>query len=80
MFAVLKVSKPCLELRRIIFADHFTVSDNGGFTRDRCPFACRIEESNIDLRIRLEVVSFAGFGVGMEEKVDSAPFLRGNDD
>ena len=75
MLAIFQVAKPCLQGRRIVFADHLTISDNVGFAGNRGPFAGGVEEGNVDLRFGLEVIGFAGFGVGVEEEVNAATFL-----
>lgn len=75
MLAVLQVAKPRFQGRRVVFADRLTVSDDVGFARDRGPLAGGIEEGDVDLRFGLEIISFAGFGVGVEKEVNAATFL-----
>lgn len=67
MFAILQVTKPRLQGRRVVFADHLTVSDNVGFAGDRGPFAGRVEEGDVDFWFGFEIIGFAGFGVGVEK-------------
>lgn len=75
MLAILQVAKPCFQGRRVVFADHLTVSDDVGFARNRGPLAGGIEEGNVNLGFRLEVIGFAGFGVGVEKEINAASFL-----
>lgn len=67
MLAILQVAKPCLQGRRVVFADHLTISDNVGFAGNRGPLAGGIEEGNVNLGFGLEVIGFAGFSVGVEQ-------------
>ena len=76
MRAVLQVAKPRFQSRRIVFPDGLTVSDNVGFAGDRGPFAGGIEEGDVDLGFGLEIIGFAGLGVGVEKEVNAATFLR----
>ena len=75
MLAVLEISQPCFQSWGVVFADHLTICDDFGCTGDGGPLACGIEEGNIDFGVVLEIVGFAGFGVGVEEKVDATAFL-----
>ena len=75
MFAVAKIAEPGFEAGGVVFADHVTVGDDGGFARDRGPFASGVEEGDVDFGVGFEVVGFAGFGVGVEEEVNATTFL-----
>lgn len=75
VFAVLQIAKPRFQGGRIVFANHLTVSDNVGLARDGGPFAGGIEEGDVDFRLRLEIVGFARFSIGVEQEVNAASFL-----
>lgn len=75
MLAVAEVAEPGLEGRRIEGADLFAVGLNAGFTANRCPLARGVEETNVDFRVRIEVVGLAGLGVGVEDEVDAVALL-----
>lgn len=75
MLAVLQVAKPCFQARGVVFADRLTISDNVGFARHGGPFASGIEKSNVDLGIRLQIIGFARFRIGMEKEVNTTSFL-----
>ena len=67
MLAIPQISKPRLESRRVVFTDYLAVGNNICFAADGSPFAGRVKESNIDLRVRLQVVRFSRLGVGVED-------------
>lgn len=75
MLPVLQIAKPCFQGRGVVFANRLTVSDNVGFAGDGGPFARRIEEGNVDLGFRLQIIGFARFRIGMEKEVNAASFL-----
>lgn len=74
---IFEIAQPALERGRIVFVDDVAVGDHGCYPGDGGPFARGIEEGNVDCRVRFEVVCFSGFGVGVEDVVDAAAFLRG---
>lgn len=76
MLAILQIAKPSLQCWRVVFADRLTISDYVGFAGDGSPFAGGVEEGDVDLGLGLEIVGFAGFGVGVEKEVNAASFLR----
>ena len=67
MLAILQVAKPRFQGRRVVFSDHFSVSDDVGFARNRSPFAGGVQKGDVDLGFGFEVVGFTGFGVGVEK-------------
>ena len=75
MLSVLQVAKPRFQSRRVVFTNHFTISNNIGFAGDGGPFAGGIEKGDVDLGFGLEIISFTGFGIGVEKEVDAASFL-----
>lgn len=75
VLAVSEVSDPRFELAGVVFPDGFAVGDDLGFAGHGGPFAGGVEEGDVDFRVGLEVVGFAGFSVGVEEEVDTAAFL-----
>ena len=75
MRPVLEIAQPGLERGGVVLADGFAVSDDGGFAADGGPFARRVQEGDIDLRVRFQVVRLPGFGVGVEKQVDAAALL-----
>lgn len=75
VLAVAEVADPGLQLARVVFADGVAVRDDGGFAGDGGPLARRVEEGDVDARVFVQVVGLAGFGVGVEEEVETAAFL-----
>lgn len=75
MGAVSEVAEPGFEAGGVVFADGVAVGDDGGVAGDGGPFAGGIQEGDVDFGVRVQVVGFAGFGVGVEEEVDAAAFL-----
>ena len=75
MLPITQISDPSFEVCGIIFADLVTVGRDGGFAGDGGPGAGGVEEGDVDLVVFGQVVGFAGFGVGVEEGVDSSAFL-----
>lgn len=75
MLAVSQVTEPGFQTGAVVFADLFAVGGDGSLAADGGPFAAGVEEGDVDGGIGLEVVRFAGFGVGVEEEVDTATFL-----
>ena len=67
MLAILQVAKPRFQGRRVVFSHHFSVSDDVSFARNRSPFASGVQEGDVDLGFGLEVIGFAGLGVGVEK-------------
>lgn len=75
VLAVLQIAKPRFQGRGVVCADRLTVSDNLSLAGDRGPFTSRIEKGNVDLGIRLQIIGFTRFRIGMEKEVDAASFL-----
>lgn len=76
MRTVFQVAEPGFEGWRVVFADGLAVGDDGGFAANGGPFAGGVQEGNVDFGVGLQVVGFAGFGVGVEEEVEAATFLH----
>ena len=77
MCTIFEIAQPGLELLRVVLVDHVAVDDHIGGAGDGGPFACTVEEGHVDVVVFGEVVGFAGFGVGVEDQVDAAGFLKG---
>lgn len=67
MLAVAQVADPRLQGRRVVLVDEIAVGDNVGLAGNGGPFAGVVEEAEVDVGVVLEVVGFAGFGVGVED-------------
>ena len=80
VLAVPEVADPGLEFAGVVFPHHVAVRDDGGFAGERGPLAGAVEEGDVDARVRVEVVRLAGFGVGVEEEVESTAFLELSDE
>ena len=76
MGAVAEVAEPGFEGGGVVGADFFAVGLDGGGAGDGGPFAGGGEEAEVDFRVGLEVVGFAGFGVGVEDVVDGVALLH----
>lgn len=75
MFPIPQIAQPRFQRYRVIFAYHCTISNDVCLSRDGSPLAGRIEKGNIDLRVGLQIVGFAGLGVGMKYEIDAIAFL-----
>lgn len=75
VLAVAEVADPGFERARVVFVDDVAVGDDLGLAGQRGPFARRVQEGDVDGRVLVQVVRLAGFGVGVEDQVDSAAFL-----
>jgi hypothetical protein len=75
MRAVAEVAQPRLQLRAVVLLDRGAVGDDARGAGEGGPFAAGVEEGDVDGGIVLEVVGFAGFGVGVEEEVDATALL-----
>ena len=76
VLAVTEVTEPGLEGGRVELLDTRAVGLDGSGAGDAGPLAGVVEESKVDLRVLLEVVSLAGLGVGVEDEVDAVVLLR----
>jgi hypothetical protein len=55
--------------------DSLSVGEDCCKSRDGCPFAGAVEEGDIDVRVRLDIVGLARLSVGVEDQVNTAVFL-----
>lgn len=76
MLSIAQVSKPCLELRGVVFLDGLTVGHDAGSAGEGGPLAAAVKEGDVDVGVRLKVVGLAGFGVGVEDEIETAAFLQ----
>ena len=67
MLPVTQVAEPCFEGGRVVFLNYGAVGYDGGVAGDGRPFAGRIEERDVGVRVRCDVVSLARFGVGVKD-------------
>lgn len=73
---VAQVAEPGLEMGVVVLADQVAVRDDAGGAADRGPVARgAVEERDVDVLVRLEVVRLARLSVGVEEEVDATGFL-----
>lgn len=72
---VTEVTEPGFESGRVVFLDGGAVGDDGGFAGDGRPFAGAVEEGDVDVGVRVDIVGLAGFGVGVEDEVNATGFL-----
>lgn len=77
MFSITEVSEPSLESWGVVLSDFGAVGFDGCGAGEGGPFARVVEESDVDLGVGVEVVGFAGFGVGVEDEVDAVALLFG---
>ena len=75
MLAVAQVAEPGLQRRGVVFLDCFAVVDYAGGAGDGRPATGGVQEGDVGVLVRREVVGLAGFGVCVEEEVDAARFL-----
>jgi len=75
VLSVAEVSDPRLERGAVVLVDLFAVGDDGSGAGDGGPVAGRGEESDVDVRVVLEVVGLSGLGVGVEDEVDAVTLL-----
>ena len=74
--AVAQVAEPGLELGAVVLLDQVAIGYDGGSAADRGPVARgAVEERDVDVLVRLEVIGLAGLRIGVEEEVDAAVFL-----
>lgn len=64
---VTQITNPRLQSRRVVLMDYLAVGLDGGFAGNGSPLAVGVEETNVDVRVVLEVVSLTALGVGMED-------------
>lgn len=76
VLAITEVAEPGLERCGVVLLDARAVGLDGSATRDAGPLAAVVQESKVDVGVLLEVVGLAGFGVGVEDEVDSVVLLR----
>ena len=75
MRAVAEVAEPSLQRRGIVLLDTGAIRLDLGFAGDGRPLAAGVQKAQVDLRVGLEVVGFTGFGVGVEDEVETVAFL-----
>lgn len=75
VLAVAEVAEPGFQSWAVVLADALAVGLDRSGARDGGPFAGGREEAEVDVRVGVEVVSLAGFGVCVEDEVDSVIFL-----
>ena len=76
VLAVLEITEPGFERRRVELANLLPVGLDGGDAGDGRPLAGVVEEAEVDFAVALEVVGLAGLGVGVEDQVDAVAFLH----
>jgi hypothetical protein len=72
---IAEITQPRLQRRRVVRPNLFTVGLNSRFPGNRRPLAAAIEEAEVDLRIRSEVIGLARLGIGVEDEVDAVVLL-----
>lgn len=77
VLAVTEVTQPCLEAGGVVLADLLAIGLDGGDTGDGSPLARGLEEGEVDVVVRLEVIGLAGLAVGVEDEVDAVALLGG---
>lgn len=77
VLAVTEVTQPGLEAGGVVLADLLAVGLNGGNTGDGSPLAGGLEEGQVDVIVRLEVIGLARLAVGVEDEVDTVALLGG---
>lgn len=75
VLAITKITEPGLESGRVVLSDLLSVGLKRGLAGDGCPFARRIEESEVDVRVRFEIIGLARLGVGVEDKINAIALL-----
>lgn len=76
MRTIAQVAQPGFERWRIVCPHDFTVRYHGRLAAHRGPLARAIEEGDVDVWVRIQVVGLSAFGVGVEEQVDPTVFLE----
>jgi hypothetical protein len=76
VLAITEVAEPGLERCRVVLLDAGAVGLDGSGAGDAGPLAAVVEESEVDVRVLLEVVGLAGLGVGVEDEIDAVVLLR----
>jgi hypothetical protein len=67
MFPVSQIPQPRFETRRVVFLDGLAIRYYARDSRHGGPFAAAVEEGDVDVWVRREVVRFATFGIGVED-------------
>lgn len=75
MLAVAEVTEPGLQARRVVLANLLAVGLERCSAGDGGPLPRGLEEGEVDVGVRFEVVSLARFAVGVEEEVNAVSFL-----
>jgi hypothetical protein len=73
--AIAKVTQPSLQLRAVVLLNKVPVRHDAGDSADGCPLAHVVEEGDVDVGIRGEVVCLAGLGVGVKEQINTTVLL-----
>ena len=76
MYPIAKITEPGFKCWRIVSPHVFTVRDHGRLAANRGPFARAVEEGDIDVGIRVEIVGLSAFRVGVEDQIDPTVFLE----
>ena len=76
MHAVAQVAQPRLQGGRVVLLDQRSVRLDACCSAHGGPFAGHVQEGNVYVRVGLQLVRLARLGVGVEEEVDAARFLR----
>lgn len=71
MLAISQIANPRLQRRRVEFLHRLAICEHAGLATDGRPFASTIDEGDVDVRIIVELIRLAGFGIGVEDEVDS---------
>lgn len=74
--AVAQVADPRLQRGRVVLLDLLAGGFESRFAGDGGPFAGGVEEGEVDVRVGVQVVGLAGFGVGVEDEVDAVALLE----
>jgi len=72
---IAEITNPGLQIRGIVLLDCGAVGDDLAGTGDRGPLSARVDESNVDVAVRIDVIGLARLGVGMEDEVNAAVLL-----
>ena len=75
MLSIAQIANPCLQSRRVVLADLFSVGLDGGLAGYGSPLAAGGQEGEVDVGVVLEIVRLAGFAVGVEYEVNAIALL-----
>lgn len=77
VLSVAEIAEPRFEGGRVVLFDDRAVGDDVCLAGHGSPLTGAVEEGDVDVRIRVDVVGLAGFGVGVEDQINTASFLQG---